>query len=1434
MPENLDFVLYFNIAFFGIIGLGVLSGLLRGLKKTLFSFVTMAIFYAVFFLTIDMVVNQLWTINVPQMGALLSNVDPAFAGVSSFQGAVPIALNLYGGSTIDPQMLSPEVMNLINGLGIFVVKIVYTILYFTVILIIYKFICWLIRVIFFGGKKDARAAKNGGFGAIFGLLNGVMALFVFLIMFGGIMSMVESISTLAGSIEPEPVELEFPRQHIYQASYSVIPLEDPAPDPTGMDELLGFLNEALDAYKTNVLVQAVGSITISNEAGTAEVPLNLYLFDSVLSFEFSEQKVSIRNEMAVFAAAAKIFMDSEFATTSDIADLKGDEIRDVFALLSGSNFVVAALPVGVEFAADFYDVDLGLTPEALAAINWATELSRLGVIAGSMFDILNGAGIIAGTGDVETIEVDGDAIRDLFNSMGDSQLVLLACETFVGPYLSDPENEVSAFLTIPADLNWETEFPAIGEALGAIFDDSGDFVLANLGLETVANLTDTTIDKIFESQILVATISTVLSTQDLGTTTLIIPDAVYDLNGYLTKTELAALAKSVKLVATTVGDTTEFDAANVLDLTGAQIDTLLSSQIIAATMGKLISDMGTDVLIIPPSSQMTVVVDTLNVTIVSAVEIKKVFEALALLDIAQFDDVEFTASIIDNFESTVTPGTLDDAKLTTLFASEILHATISDMLLDLTAGAGSFVAVPYKDVNDVVVRTTVGTIEYISVDELKNALEALYALGVADFANVDSIGLASIITNQAVLFDSAILHATISKQLFDLGESAITIPYFDENGVSLRITVGEVGFQTTYLKRTELEAIFDALDVLNLTDIGTFSGTVDLSIVSEGDNANTLLSSAIIQATISEQVLGMGSTLTVPFFAEDGTTEIRISVGAGLEATEYISKAELGAVIDALDVLGLTDLETFSGTVNLATLNTGTNSTILLSSSIIHSTISDQVLGLDESGTIDVPYVAEDGTTEIRKVVGGVGETTEYVAKDELEAIFDGLQVLEITDLETFSGTISLAVITIPANTTILLGSSIIQATISKQMIDLPDEVLLVPIHKQDGTTLVRTTVGDVGKTTEYVTKDEIEKLLNAFNIMGIADLDSTGVALASGEFFNNAATLLESSSIQATISDKMLNGTGGVLIIPDEDALANDIRIVQADVTYIDAIEIQDIITALDEMGLTDFTTMDFTPATIFASDYATILNSASMQATFSNTILGFADDESAADGSAVLIVPNAVREDIVVNGLTVKQIELTELVHMLDSLDMLGILNFDTNFDPAVIMTMDETELDAFLDSGSIHNTLNKMLKGNVNVSGYIPSQATETMYPLSLNPIPGVVEKDELIDFILAVQVLGGGSDFTNVTLNPVTIVGLNAANRSIVLQSMIVRNAITDPVEILVAAKNADNFPGGPFFTLDAEDYEENDDNLFFTYLDAIEIMKFLNDDPTFVD
>ncbi|MBN2503712.1 MAG: hypothetical protein JXB20_00035, partial [Bacilli bacterium] len=199
LPENLDFALYFNIAFFSILGLGMFFGFLRGFKSSLYSFIVTLIFFVAFFLTIEMVINALWTMNLPILGAQLGNFDPAFANVTSFAGLIPIAVETYLGETLGDVAANVRLLEFAAGLGMFVLKIVYTLLYFTVINIIYRIITFLIRIIFFSTKKSERKyrSKNRGFGALFGLLSGVMSLYVTLIIFGGIISISESLLTFS-------------------------------------------------------------------------------------------------------------------------------------------------------------------------------------------------------------------------------------------------------------------------------------------------------------------------------------------------------------------------------------------------------------------------------------------------------------------------------------------------------------------------------------------------------------------------------------------------------------------------------------------------------------------------------------------------------------------------------------------------------------------------------------------------------------------------------------------------------------------------------------------------------------------------------------------------------------------------------------------------------------------------------------------------------------------------------------------------------------------------------------------------------------------------------------------------------------------------------------------------------------------------------------
>ena len=864
-----DFTLYFNIAFFGIIGLGVLGGLVHGFKKSLYTFVTMLIFYVIFFITIDAVVNQLWTMESEQIGVALAYVNSAFASVTSFDAAVPVAISIYLGDTIDPALLSPAVMSLAGGLGIFVLKIVYTILYFTVILIIYKIICWIIKLIF-GGKHDPHAAKNPGFGALIGLLNGVMALFVFLIMFGGVVDIVKSVTIILpeqAEAEPDAVDLEFPRWELYEAHYSLIDYQETA--ETGNQAIpenaIAMMKDMVTAYESNLLVTAAGIITIPDSSGTREIPLNLYLFDMVLSFEFADKQIAIRNEMSVFSEVIMIILNSDFATSNEISDLTSDEVKSMFSTVSSSEFIVTIMPLAIEFAADYFDVDLGATPEQLAAIDWETELSTLGDIAESIFIIINAQA--EGT-DWSTLpdQVDGDFIRSLFTSMANSSLMIYMGEAFIEPYLSNPENSVSSFFVIPPDLNWSNEFLAIGEALGAIFDESDTFALTELGLATIVNLTPSSINKIFDSQILVATISQVLLTQDLDGMGLVIPNSVFDANDYLKKEELNALALSIQLIynATTCAPEDDgcsgFAIAEVLNLDENELDTLFSSEIISATVGKLLYDMGSDVLTIPNISIDNLAVGDSTVNVVKTTEIRKVFNALNVLGFEDFEFSSFTASILNRLDDGT--GSLDSNKLTTLFESTIIQATISSILLD------NLPIVPDS------VKEMVGNVECITIVELSNAFKALYELGITDFAGENFTPAKIFLADFDIVLTSEIVRASISDAILDFASTSETatpgsLTLIVPNSLRQDVTINDVLIAKGLIELNELKALLNALSLLGFTD---FSNGMSASTIASMNAAtlDEMLQSGSIHITIDNLAKGNSAiTDNIPILALD-------------------------------------------------------------------------------------------------------------------------------------------------------------------------------------------------------------------------------------------------------------------------------------------------------------------------------------------------------------------------------------------------------------------------------------------------------------------------------------------------------------------------------------------------------------------------------------
>lgn len=1322
---NLDFLTSLDLMFYIIFGLGILVGLARGFKISLFTFVTMLIFYVVFFLTIDQIVGFLWTLQMPWLGGILSQISPDLSGFTSFQESLPALMSTFMGETIDLAGANEQVLVLAVGIGQFALKIVYTVLYFTVILLIYKFLCFLIRIIFFGKNKKG-ASKNRGLGAVFGALNGAMAVFVALIMLGGVISIVESASTfLESSQDTTPLSFT-PRNEIYQAEYSVIPLLE-NPD---ISSELEMINTLIDNYHNNLFVQLANQILVDVEGSTEQIPLHLSLFDSVLSFKIDNQNIAIRYELSIYSEVLTVFLNSAYFESQNIADITGDEIREAFSILSASKLITTLIPVAIEIGAGMYDQELNISMDDLYAIDYQTELENLGVIAGTLFDILNSAGVINGDGAINEIDVDGDMVRELFVDFSESSLVVLLASSLLVPLLDSGDSGISLILDIPMDLDWEAEFVAIGEVLGAVldsgvtigdiedgdpnvilnavasidltilmsseiitgalinilsgnagiegldiltipgdvvwrdtFDELGnlvtpgelrniliainaltgvlaDFDINNLGLNTISNLTDEVIDDLFNSRIFVATISEMILSQDLSDLPLVFPDSVIDGDGYLLKEELKALAKSIALLVTTVGDQTDFDIQKVLTFNDADLATMLSSEIIAASIGKMLYDMNTDPLIIPDDALTSVLVDGLGVDVVSDTEIAALIRSVQVLGFDNFDNLAFDASIISSLELIPPigdPVTLDDDLITTLLASKIVHATISKMIIDLGTGASSILIVPSEDQDGTVIKYSSQGAQYLSVLEIGNILKALYAIDITDFNNIDLQDTSLIIEHQDELLASVIIHATISDIILGVASGSVVIPLEDDLGNPIVIE----STSATFIEKTELGHFFDALDLMGINDPSAFSNAIDLSTFTLEADQDTLLSSAIMQATVS------------------------------------------------------------------------------------------------------------------------------------------------------------------------------------KTLLDLGDAVLIVPLVEEDGVTPIQVETGPAGEETSFVVKSEIKALINAFLAMGFTDLDSFGASISSSTLFDNSTEILLSSSLQATLSHQLTNVTSGTLIIPTQDEFGTDIRVnVIGGVEYVTKVEIQRIIDALDLLGLSDLATFDLSPATIFTVDFNDLLESATMHATVSYYILENALDESSGPGQVTLIVPTALREGIMLEGVVDagEQIIKTELIALLTSLQTLGISDFSGGMDASVVTDLTSPELDTLLASGSMHVTIDNMLKGNANINTQIPTLAQENIYG-----IINVTTVVEIKAFILSSNTLATGS-FSEISFNFTAIAALSGTDMDIVLDSMIVRNIITADIESGVVAANAIYDPD---YVIAVEDYEVGSAPAFFTRAGARDAIDFIN-------
>jgi hypothetical protein len=1437
MPTDLDYSMYFNLIFFGVIGLGALFGYLRGFKKSLYTLIIMIIFYAVFFFTIDLVVENMWNSPVTGAFASLESTIPGIGSANTMGEALSISLNEFLGDTLTAETLeNARFLALVTGIVQFVLKLGYTLIYFTVGYLAYRFITLIVRLIFFGDKKrkkgEKKPSKRRLMGAVAGGLRGSLSAFVALIMIGGVMNIMESTLSLVPQEAPENAIYLEP---IYLSNVhpEFVAMDNPS-TTTEQEDAINFARILVSEFNDNMFVKASRNMVIEDNDYSEPVALDLFLFDSVLSFDIKgsedtdeDQTVYLRKELASIARVGSIFIESDFAETNNLSDITRDEVVGSFNALAESNFIVSIMPLAIEVGSDYADVDVDMPTDDLYAIDWKAELSTLGAIAGVGFDILNNAGMFEENPDYETVVFDGDDVQGLFNSLADSELATLGAYIAVEPLLQSSGGNLSAIITVPEDLEWEDEFRAFGlvakeildqeitladlqnddpttlvttmagvdftvlldsklvshalknifsgdagiegldmfvvpdnvvwfdeldnqgevvvpgelrnilSAINAIIDVVGedDFSLTEIDINVIADFDDPTVDTIFESLILVATISDYLLNMDLGDTPLIIPDSTLDANDYILKIEMKRVVKSAKVLVTDLacdeGDTAcedggGFDFGKAFSLTDTSIDTLLDSDILGASIGQVIIDQAGDSVTIPVSAKSSILVDGVATEVISKIEVKNMFKAVNVLNITDMENINVDASIINELAEDDDPTTLDNVKAQKIYNSKILHATISKMLFDQTDTSDTLVVPELKQdgFTKVVNYVAIDDLRYVSTDELDAILQALITLDISDFEEMNSLDLQTVIDNSATLLESAILQATISKQLLDLGTETIQIPYVSPQDQPIRIVVDEgTSKEVTYIDKDELIHTLDALEVIGMTKVDGFDGQVLLTPLYVESNRDILFDSAIMQATFSKQVIDMeGTQFDIPNADVLGQA-IKTTHGVGIEEFTYITEDELSALILVMELFGVTDVQTFDGAFSFEDFSTDEQQNTLLDSAIVHYTVS-------------------------------------------------------------------------------------------KEMLDLTDDVLIVPTYNQDGVDPANEIVKTVS-SFDFIVKDEVKAIINALNVLGFTDAASA-TEINSEDFFTHKAVLLQSVSLQATISDNMINKTGDVLIVPNINMeTLEEVRITVDGYEFVDYDEIMAILQALELLGLTDFDNMNFTPANVFNVDFETLLESAAIQATISDTILPNSV-ETAPNGTTQLIIPAYFKEAITVGVNPATQVEYDELLALLNGLKALDVQNFDGAMSGSTITDLSGNDIDILLLSGSIHTTIDNMLRGN--------SFVTNNVHPLTMEDDlaykSDILKVVEIKAFIMATKEISA-SDFTSVSFDASILSTVSSASsRDVIFSSMLIRNELSDDVVALAGVSGYTPFPI-------PNTYYMNDDNTSYLrkteFLDIVEFV-----------
>ncbi|MBP5593392.1 MAG: hypothetical protein J6X75_04420 [Clostridia bacterium] len=772
----------------------------------------------------------------------------------------------------------------------------------------------------------------------------------------------------------------------------------------------------------NLLPVAVSAMSTPNKDGNVIIPTDIVTKEELLEIDWAKD---IKTLGSIIPKVIKL---SESTADFDFFTMNRTVVEDIFDTLGEIQAInpIMKILTGVGLEQLYASEDLGMGEEVyeavkadLADVVWTEDISDIGTLYGKFIDL----GIKEkmdsyppGT-DPNYLEIftslSGNDVNPIVDTLFKLSFVENVLPDVVGLLREKIPEEYRDMLNpeVTTAQEWLDEINSVFDIIDAITErgteplsDFSDFnfeKLQSIRTETIVN------SKLLSHLLISLLVKVSNGTLDFGAELgeyIKVPDLLRakDENGVYTAQswfenntehgELYYIVDTLKEIASSIdfsGDTDPGEIASKL-INGIDADAIANSSVLQCTLSNLMITQLGSILQIPIASyDDPVAVGGVMTDVIKKSEIKGLLSALQKIDLNLSSlDSDLFGAITKSFEKEVGSETVfDEEKAQAIFSetgdsySIILHATISKFITDFgDVGSGFSLKFPSG---------VIDSNSYIASEEIINLARSLYYLDIASLMEgsgaEDFFG--ALISNEHI---SEVLQSTVVRSaitgFFAESDFGLVIPedeavYDSGEGYVVEYSEGNA-LNNKVFTSGEIEAVFNALKVLKGDSSEGYSdviglGGLNLSKLSE--NADTLLESKIVHATISSKIVEKD-------FLKIGVNDDYETIGGRVIYD--------GTFIDAGDLKDL--LESFSLICgdSVADMSFDTSSIlglsdeeieVLFNSEIVVNTASVKIYEMfNDNPAIEFLSVEEDGAH-------GFSERT--ITRDEEIALYKGIKI---------------------------------------------------------------------------------------------------------------------------------------------------------------------------------------------------------------------------------------------------------------------------------------------------------------------------------------------------------------------------------------------------------------------------------------------------------